>query len=79
MEAIGKALTNFQLSSYQVTVQATCITLMAMSMDRCYATLYPLQSLRYRTPHVAMTISFAIWVGEWNLLYLLLELAVVMC
>uniref|UniRef100_A0A8C5RAA3 G-protein coupled receptors family 1 profile domain-containing protein n=1 Tax=Laticauda laticaudata TaxID=8630 RepID=A0A8C5RAA3_LATLA len=50
----------------QVTVQATCITLMAMSVDRCYATLYPLQSLRYRTPQVAMSISFAIWIGEWG-------------
>ncbi|XP_039215501.1 G-protein coupled receptor 54-like isoform X2 [Crotalus tigris] len=51
----------------QVTVQATCITLMAMSVDRCYATLYPLQSLRYRTPQVAMAISFAIWIGSFIL------------
>ncbi|XP_048346844.1 G-protein coupled receptor 54-like isoform X1 [Sphaerodactylus townsendi] len=51
----------------QVTVQATCITLMAMSVDRCYATLYPLQSLRYRTPHVAMAVSFAIWIGSFIL------------
>ncbi|XP_061477848.1 G-protein coupled receptor 54-like isoform X2 [Rhineura floridana] len=51
----------------QVTVQATCITLMAMSMDRCYATLYPLQSLRYRTPQVAMAVSFAIWIGSFIL------------
>nr|XP_056721263.1 G-protein coupled receptor 54-like [Euleptes europaea] len=51
----------------QVTVQATCITLMAMSVDRCYATLYPLQSLRYRTPQVAMAVSFAIWIGSFIL------------
>ncbi|KAG8128868.1 hypothetical protein E2320_015687 [Naja naja] len=51
----------------QVTVQATCITLMAMSVDRCYATLYPLQSLCYRTPQVAMSISFAIWIGSFIL------------
>ncbi|CAI5766300.1 G54-likeprotein coupled receptor 54-like [Podarcis lilfordi] len=51
----------------QVTVQATCITLMAMSMDRCYATLYPLKSLRYRTPQVAMAVSFAIWIGSFIL------------
>nr|XP_060616943.1 G-protein coupled receptor 54-like isoform X2 [Anolis sagrei ordinatus] len=51
----------------QVTVQATCITLMAMSVDRCYATLYPLQSLRYRTPQVAMAVSIAIWIGSFIL------------
>uniref|UniRef100_A0A6J0U0W1 G-protein coupled receptor 54-like isoform X1 n=1 Tax=Pogona vitticeps TaxID=103695 RepID=A0A6J0U0W1_9SAUR len=51
----------------QVTVQATCITLMAMSVDRCYATLYPLQSLRYRTPQIAMAISIAIWIGSFIL------------
>ncbi|XP_066468994.1 G-protein coupled receptor 54-like [Tiliqua scincoides] len=51
----------------QVTVQATCITLMAMSVDRCYATLYPLQSLRYRTPQIAMAVSLAIWIGSFIL------------
>ncbi|XP_039370244.1 G-protein coupled receptor 54-like isoform X2 [Mauremys reevesii] len=51
----------------QVTAQATCITLTAMSMDRCYATLYPLQSLRYRTPRVAMGVSVAIWISSFLL------------
>uniref|UniRef100_A0A8C8SMN5 KISS1 receptor n=1 Tax=Pelusios castaneus TaxID=367368 RepID=A0A8C8SMN5_9SAUR len=51
----------------QVTAQATCITLTAMSVDRCYATLYPLQSLRYRTPRVAMGVSVAIWIGSFLL------------
>nr|XP_032635631.1 G-protein coupled receptor 54-like isoform X2 [Chelonoidis abingdonii] len=51
----------------QVTAQATCITLTAMSMDRCYATLYPLQSLRYRTPCVAMGVSVAIWISSFLL------------
>ncbi|KAJ7316182.1 hypothetical protein JRQ81_002344 [Phrynocephalus forsythii] len=51
----------------QVTVQATCITLMAMSVDRCYATLYPLQSLRYRTPQIAMAASIVIWIGSFIL------------
>ncbi|PIO23213.1 hypothetical protein AB205_0088140 [Aquarana catesbeiana] len=48
----------------QVTVQATCITLTAMSADRCYATLYPLRSLRHRTPKVAMIVSICIWIGS---------------
>ncbi|XP_055519925.1 G-protein coupled receptor 54-like [Leucoraja erinacea] len=51
----------------QVTVQATCITLMAMSMDRCYATVYPLQSLRHRTPRLAMAVSVAIWISSFLL------------
>ncbi|KAJ1161109.1 hypothetical protein NDU88_001597 [Pleurodeles waltl] len=51
----------------QVTVQATCITLTAMSVDRCYATLFPLQSLRHRTPRVAMAVSVAIWIGSFLL------------
>lgn len=48
---------------FQVTVQATCITLTAMSGDRCYVTVYPLKSLRHRTPRVAMIVSICIWIG----------------
>ncbi|MBN3314318.1 GPR54 protein, partial [Atractosteus spatula] len=51
----------------QVTAQATCITLSAMSVDRCYATVYPLQSLRHRTPRVAMAVSVSIWLGSFVL------------
>nr|CCH26287.1 Kissr-3 protein, splice variant 1 [Anguilla anguilla] len=51
----------------QVTVQATCITLSAMSVDRCYVTVYPLQSLRHRTPRMAMAVSIAIWTGSLGL------------
>ncbi|XP_069783312.1 G-protein coupled receptor 54-like [Narcine bancroftii] len=51
----------------QVTVQATCITLMAMSVDRCYATVSPLRSLRHRTPRLAMVVSVAIWIGSFIL------------
>uniref|UniRef100_A0A3P9C489 G-protein coupled receptors family 1 profile domain-containing protein n=1 Tax=Maylandia zebra TaxID=106582 RepID=A0A3P9C489_9CICH len=39
---------------FQVTAQATCVTLSAMSVDCCYVTLYPLQSLRHRTPRRAL-------------------------
>ncbi|XP_034398265.1 KISS1 receptor b isoform X1 [Cyclopterus lumpus] len=48
----------------QVTAQATCITLSAMSVDRCYVTVYPLQSLRRRTPRMALAISVSIWIGS---------------
>ncbi|XP_060685860.1 KISS1 receptor a [Hemiscyllium ocellatum] len=57
----------------QVTVQATCITLTAMSADRCYATLYALKSLRHRTPKVAMVVSMCIWIGS-----LILSLPIIM-
>ncbi|XP_069564002.1 LOW QUALITY PROTEIN: KISS1 receptor b [Brachyistius frenatus] len=48
----------------QVTAQATCITLSAMSVDRCYVMVYPLQSLRRRTPRMALAISMSIWIGS---------------
>ncbi|KAM3867655.1 KISS1 receptor b [Diretmus argenteus] len=48
----------------QVTAQATCITLSAMSVDRCYVTVYPLQSLRHRTPRMALAVSMSIWIGS---------------
>ncbi|KAM4809825.1 G-protein coupled receptor 54-like [Rhinophrynus dorsalis] len=51
----------------QVTAQATCITLTAMSVDRCYVTVYPLQSLRHRTPRMAMAVSLGIWIGSFVL------------
>ncbi|XP_048099427.1 KISS1 receptor b isoform X1 [Alosa alosa] len=48
----------------QVTAQATCITLSAMSVDRFYVTVYPLQSLHHRTPQLAMAVSISIWIGS---------------
>ncbi|XP_051807164.1 KISS1 receptor b isoform X2 [Acanthochromis polyacanthus] len=48
----------------QVTAQATCITLSAMSVDRCYVMVYPLKSLRHRTPRVALAVSVSIWIGS---------------
>ncbi|KAK7174017.1 hypothetical protein R3I93_003751 [Phoxinus phoxinus] len=46
----------------QVTAQATCITLSAMSVDRFYVTVYPLQSLHHRTPQTALTVCTTIWI-----------------
>ncbi|OCT84904.1 G-protein coupled receptor 54 [Xenopus laevis] len=60
----GDFMCKFVAYLQQVTVQATCITLTAMSADRCYATLYPLRSLRHRTPKVAMLVSICIWIGS---------------
>uniref|UniRef100_A0A3Q3Q0D1 G-protein coupled receptors family 1 profile domain-containing protein n=1 Tax=Monopterus albus TaxID=43700 RepID=A0A3Q3Q0D1_MONAL len=52
----------------QVTAQATCITLSVMSVDRCYVTVYPLRSLRHRTPRMALAVSVSIWIGSFLLL-----------
>ncbi|RXM28312.1 G-protein coupled receptor 54 [Acipenser ruthenus] len=69
-----RTATNFYIANlaatdiiFLVTVQATCITLTAMSADRCYATVYPLKSLRHRTPRVAMAVSICIWIGSFIL------------
>ena len=48
----------------QVSVQATCITLTALSVDRWYVTVFPLRALRQRTPRVAAAVSLSTWVGE---------------
>uniref|UniRef100_A0A671QYH7 G-protein coupled receptor 54-like n=2 Tax=Sinocyclocheilus anshuiensis TaxID=1608454 RepID=A0A671QYH7_9TELE len=52
-----------QLHLYRsVTAQATCITLSAMSVDSFYVTVYPLQSLRHRTPQMALSVCTTIWI-----------------
>ncbi|XP_061653556.1 KISS1 receptor a [Phyllopteryx taeniolatus] len=60
----GNFMCKFVAFLQQVTVQATCITLTAMSGDRCYITVYPLKSLRHRTPRMAMIVSVCIWIGS---------------
>ncbi|XP_072834858.2 kiSS-1 receptor [Pogona vitticeps] len=49
----------------QVSVQATCITLTALSVDRWYVTVFPLRALRQRTPRVAAAVSLGTWVGSF--------------
>ncbi|KAM6948297.1 KISS1 receptor a [Aplochiton taeniatus] len=63
----GNFMCKFVAYLQQVTVQATCITLTAMSGDRCYVTVYPLKSLRHRTPRVAVIVSVCIWIGSFML------------
>lgn len=50
----------------QVSVQATCATLTAMSVDRWYVTVFPLRALHRRTPRLALAVSLGIWVGEFS-------------
>nr|ANS71066.1 KISS1 [Tor putitora] len=63
----GDFMCKFLAYLQQVTVQATCITLTAMSGDRCYVTVYPLKSLHHRTPKDAMIVSICIWIGSFIL------------
>ncbi|XP_054835660.1 kiSS-1 receptor [Eublepharis macularius] len=61
----GEFMCKFINYIQQVSVQATCATLTAMSIDRWYVTVFPLRSLRQRTPRVASVVSISIWVGSF--------------
>ncbi|KAI8516112.1 receptor [Branchiostoma belcheri] len=50
-----------------VTVQATCLTLAAISVDRYCAIVHPISSIPYRSPAIAMTISGCIWISSFLL------------
>ncbi|XP_077978928.1 G-protein coupled receptor 54-like [Glandiceps talaboti] len=60
----GSFMCKFSLYLINVTVQATCITLTAMMVDRYYAIAYPLKSLQSRTPKVALMVSSGVWVAS---------------
>ncbi|XP_077978927.1 G-protein coupled receptor 54-like [Glandiceps talaboti] len=57
----GNLMCKFSYYLMSVTVQATCITLTAMMVDRYYAIAHPLKSLKTRTPTVAMMVSAGVW------------------
>ncbi|XP_006017627.1 kiSS-1 receptor [Alligator sinensis] len=61
----GEFMCKFVNYIQQVSVQATCMTLTAMSVDRWYVTVFPLRSLRQRTPRVAVAVSLGIWSGSF--------------
>ncbi|XP_038627695.1 kiSS-1 receptor [Tachyglossus aculeatus] len=61
----GEFMCKFVNYIQQVSVQATCATLTAMSVDRWYVTVFPLRSLRQRTPRVAAAVSLGIWIGSF--------------
>ncbi|XP_078659613.1 G-protein coupled receptor 54-like [Branchiostoma floridae x Branchiostoma belcheri] len=48
----------------QATVQATCLTLTALSVDRYLAIVYPLESRKLRTTRVAVWANTCIWTGS---------------
>ncbi|XP_055463690.1 kiSS-1 receptor isoform X1 [Psammomys obesus] len=61
---LGDFMCKFVNYIQQVSVQATCATLTAMSVDRWYVTVFPLRALHRRTPRLALAVSLSIWVGE---------------
>ncbi|XP_035688660.1 G-protein coupled receptor 54-like [Branchiostoma floridae] len=63
----GKTLCTFVFYMMQVTVQATCITLAVLSIDRYCAVVHPLRSINFRTPKVAAITSCCTWIGSYLL------------
>ncbi|XP_032702899.1 LOW QUALITY PROTEIN: kiSS-1 receptor [Lontra canadensis] len=61
---LGDFMCKFVNYMQQVSVQATCATLTAMSVDRWYVTVFPLRALHRRTPRLALAVSLGIWVGS---------------
>ncbi|XP_045687478.1 kiSS-1 receptor isoform X2 [Phyllostomus hastatus] len=61
---LGDFMCKFVNYIQQVSVQATCATLTAMSVDRWYVTVFPLRALHRRTPRLALFVSLCIWVGS---------------
>uniref|UniRef100_A0A8C0C473 KISS1 receptor n=1 Tax=Balaenoptera musculus TaxID=9771 RepID=A0A8C0C473_BALMU len=60
---LGDFMCKFLNYIQQVSVQATCATLTAMSVDRWYVTVFPLRALHRRTPRLALAVSLSIWAG----------------
>ncbi|XP_062868425.1 G-protein coupled receptor 54-like [Trichomycterus rosablanca] len=61
----GDFMCKFVSYIQQVSAQATCMTLTVMSVDRWYITVYPLRSLKHRTPRVATMVNLGIWMGSF--------------
>nr|XP_006640017.1 PREDICTED: G-protein coupled receptor 54-like [Lepisosteus oculatus] len=61
----GEFMCKFVSYIQQVSAQATCVTLMALGVDRWYVTVFPLSSLRRRTARTAATVSLGIWIGSF--------------
>ncbi|XP_033127266.1 G-protein coupled receptor 54-like isoform X2 [Anneissia japonica] len=58
----GNAMCSVVMYLMQVSVHATSLTLMAMNIDRYFAIVYPLKSIRYRTATLALAINISIWI-----------------
>ncbi|XP_019624363.1 PREDICTED: G-protein coupled receptor 54-like [Branchiostoma belcheri] len=61
----GQAMCKFVNYLMQVTVQATCLTLALLSLDRYIAILHPMLSLTFRRKRVAIIGSIIIWIASF--------------
>ncbi|XP_072050605.1 G-protein coupled receptor 54-like [Amphiura filiformis] len=63
----GAFMCKFVVYMQYVSVQASCATLMAMTVDRYRVILHPMQSLHTRTVWRTMIINLFIWLGSFLL------------
>ncbi|KAI8789059.1 kiSS-1 receptor-like isoform X2 [Biomphalaria glabrata] len=57
----GEAMCKFNQYISYVTLLSTCLTLTAMTIDRYFAIVHPIKSMKSRTPRVAVIICIVIW------------------
>lgn len=60
----GKFMCKFENLLMFSSVQAVCLTLAAMTIDRYMAILYPLKSIDFRTTKMAFLTNIFIWIGK---------------
>ena len=58
-------MASFFAFSFQVTLHATCLTLMAMTIDRYCAIVYAVQSRSWRTTTASFVVCLVVWLGEY--------------
>ncbi|XP_053395949.1 G-protein coupled receptor 54-like [Mercenaria mercenaria] len=59
----GDGMCKITMYMIYVTLHATCLTLMAMSIDRYYAIVYALKSRSWRTTQVSLIVCLIVWLG----------------
>ncbi|XP_041367068.1 G-protein coupled receptor 54-like [Gigantopelta aegis] len=60
----GNGICKLVMYMIYVTLQATCLTLTAMAIDRYFAIVHPIKSINSRTPQMSIMISVGIWVAS---------------
>nr|XP_022303555.1 kiSS-1 receptor-like isoform X1 [Crassostrea virginica] len=57
----GDGMCKFFTFTIYVTVHATCLTLMAMTIDRYQAIVYPIQSMNWRNTRASTFVCLGVW------------------
>ncbi|XP_077978812.1 G-protein coupled receptor 54-like [Glandiceps talaboti] len=60
-DAMCRIVIWLQLASWQ----ASCLTLTVISVDRYHAIVYPVKSIKYRTPRAAIAVNVSIWIYSY--------------